>query len=190
MGRHRQPRAVQGAEGGGCRITIRAARELERAGYAIERSVDSFRVAVIPRHVEWVFSKRRQAIEAAATEHGYRSPKGMELAALRTRQAKRDVHRGVLFDAWRAEARDLGFEFRRYAARIPARSTMRPVATSVMVGQTAAVAIRPAIVARRDAQVARAAGKMAGALQTMNQSAAMPGLAVNLRQREWELDRG
>jgi hypothetical protein len=55
---------------------------------------------------------------------------------------------------------------------------------------TAAVAmIRPAIAARRDAQVAHAAGKMADALQTMNHPAAMPGLAVNLRQREWELDR-
>jgi len=165
------------------------ARELERTGYAIERSVDSFRVAAIPRHVERAFSKRRQAIEAAATEHGYRSPKGMELAALRTRQAKRDVRRDALFDAWRGEARDLGFEFKRDAARMHARSTMGPVATSVMDRHTAAVAIRPAIVARRDAQVAHAAGKIAGALQTLNQPAAMPGLAVNLRQREWELDR-
>lgn len=47
----------------------------------------------------------------------------------------------------------------------------------------------PAIVARRDAQGAHAAGKMGGALQTMNQPAAMPGLAVNLRQREGDLDR-
>jgi len=163
------------------------ARELERAGYAIDRSADSFRVAAIPHHVERAFSKRRQTIEAAATEHGYRSPKGMELAALRTRQPKRDVHRGALFNAWRAEARDLGFEFKRAVARPHARSIMRPVAISVMDQHTAAVAIRPA--ARRDAQVARAAGKMAGALQTMNQPAAMPGLAVNLRQREWELDR-
>jgi hypothetical protein len=30
---------------------------------------------------------------------------------------------------------------------------------------------------------------MSGALQAMNQPAAMPGLAVDLRQREWELDR-
>ena len=113
----------------------------------------------------------------------------MELAALRTRQGKRNVHRGALFDAWRAEARDLGFEFKRDAARLHASSNMRPAATSVMERHTAAVAIGPAIVARRDAQVAHAAGKMAGALQTMNQPAAMPGLAVNLRQREWELDR-
>lgn len=163
--------------------------ELERAGYVVERSADSFRVAAIPRPVERAFSKRRQAIEAAAAVHGYRSPKGMELAALRTRQAKRDVPRDVLFDAWRAEARDLGFEINREAARATGRSSMRPLATSVIDRHTAAGAIRPPIVARRDAQVAHAAGKMAGALQTINQPAAMPGLAVSLRQREWEFDR-
>ena len=164
------------------------ARELERAGYAIERSGDSFRVAAIPRHVERAFSKRRQAIEEAAKEHGYRSPKGMELAALRTRQAKRTVHRDALFGAWRAEARDLGFEFNRDAARLPARSTVRPVARSAMDRDTN-TAIRPAVGVRRDARVAHAAGKVAKTLQTMNQPAAMPGVAVDLRQREREADR-
>jgi conjugative relaxase-like TrwC/TraI family protein len=141
------------------------ARELERAGYAVERSADSFRVAAIPRHVERTFSKRRQAIEAAAVEHGYRSPKGMELAALRTRQAKRDVHRGALFDAWRAEAGYLGFELKRDAAGIHARSTMRPVTTSVMDRHSAAAAIRPAILPAACATCASRLATMAGALQ-------------------------
>jgi conjugative relaxase-like TrwC/TraI family protein len=78
---------------------------------------DRFRVAAIPRRVERAFSKRRQAIEAAAAQHGYRSPKGLELAALRTRRSKRDVSRDALFDAWRAEARELGFELARDAVR-------------------------------------------------------------------------
>jgi conjugative relaxase-like TrwC/TraI family protein len=165
------------------------AHELERAGYTVERSADSFRVAAIPRHVERAFSKRRQAIEAAATEHGYRSPKGMELATLRTRQAKRDVHRGKLFDGWRAEARELGLQLNREAARTTADPSVRPVATNVMDRSSAVVTVRTPILARRDAQVAHAAGKMAGALRAMNQPAAMPGLVVNLRQHEWELDR-
>jgi conjugative relaxase-like TrwC/TraI family protein len=165
------------------------AREVEHAGYAVERSADSFRVAAIPHHVERAFSKRRQAIEAAATEHGYRSPRGMELAALRTRRTKRDVDRDALFDAWRAEARGLGFELSRDATIAQARATARPVAASVIDRHTAAVAIRPATFARRDAQVAHAASRMTGALQAMSQPAAMPGLAVNLSQREWELDR-
>ena len=54
--------------------------------------------------MKWAFSKRRQAIETTATAHGYRSPKSMELAALRTRTAERGVHRNTLFDAWRAGA--------------------------------------------------------------------------------------
>jgi len=162
--------------------------ELERAGHAVERSGDNFRAAAIPPHVERAFSKRRQAIEAAAAEHGYRSPRGMELAALRTRRAKHDVERPALFELWRTEARALGFELGRDAARAQARSTMRPIAGSVIERQTVA-GIPPASLGRHDARLAHAGGKMSGALQAMNQPAAMPGLAVDLRQREWELDR-
>ena len=89
------------------------AAELEREGHAVERSGDSFRMRAIPRDIERAFSKRRQAIEAAAEAHGYKSAKGMELAALRTRRAKRDVQRDALFETWRAEARARGFEMRR-----------------------------------------------------------------------------
>ena len=78
------------------------AAELEREGHAVERSCDSFRMRTIPRDIERAFSKRRQAIEPAAETHGYKSAKGMELAALRTRRAKRDVHRDALFETWRA----------------------------------------------------------------------------------------
>ena len=85
------------------------ASELERLGYGIDRKADSFRVAGIPRTVERAFSKRRQAIETAAAKHGYQTPKGMELAALRTRQAKRTASREKLFETWRDEARALGF---------------------------------------------------------------------------------
>ena len=97
------------------------AAELERAGFRLERTTDSFRVAAIPRDVERAFSKRRQSIEAAAEAHGYQSPKGMELAALRTRQPKRDVSRERLFEGWRAEARALGFELSRADRRLGVR---------------------------------------------------------------------
>jgi conjugative relaxase-like TrwC/TraI family protein len=164
------------------------AGELQRAGYGVERSGDNVRAAAIPRDIERAFSKRRQAIEVAAAEHGYRSPRGMELAALRTRQAKRNVRRDVLFDVWRAEARALGFELGRDAGRAQARFTTRPTAASVMDRQTVA-GNPPTSFGRHDARLSHAAQKMSGALQAMNQPAAMPGLAVDLRQREWELDR-
>lgn len=86
------------------------ANSLERDGHAVERYGSSFRLKAIPRDIEQAFSKRRQAIEQAADSYGYRTAKGMELAALRTRQAKRPRTREALFDAWKQEARTLGFD--------------------------------------------------------------------------------
>lgn len=151
------------------------ARELERAGYGVECSGDTFRVAAIPRSVERMFSKRRQAIEAAAARHGYRSPRGMELAALRTRQTKREVRKDALFDVWRAEAHAAGFELKSDAARTLVRASMPSAPT------------RTQPTAQRAADLARAANQAA---QALNQPAAMPGLAVELRRREREHGRG
>ncbi|MEL6693909.1 MAG: MobF family relaxase [Pseudomonadota bacterium] len=86
------------------------ANALERDGYTVDRQGSSFRMRAIPHHIERAFSKRRQAIEEAAKAHGYRTPKGMELAALRTRQTKRPRERAALFQAWTKEARALGFK--------------------------------------------------------------------------------
>jgi hypothetical protein len=89
------------------------ASELERVGYTIDYGVEYFRVAAIPRGIERLFSKRRQAIEAAAKARGYRTAKSMELAALKTRKAKRAAPREALFEMWRADARALGYELKR-----------------------------------------------------------------------------
>ena len=101
------------------------ANELERGGHAVERFGSTFRLKAIPRDIERAFSKRRQAIEQAADTYGYRSPKGLEQAALRTRQAKRPAQRAALFDAWKQEARTLGFDLakpRLQVARAPAQA--------------------------------------------------------------------
>ena len=145
--------------------------EIERQGYGIERKVDSFRVAAIPKHVERAFSKRRQAIEAAAEAHGYRSPKGMEKAALRTRHAKRNVGRDALFDTWRAEARAMGFELGS-SHRPPNRT--RTVTTERMP----------------EPGISAAASKLAATARAIDQSAGMPGVAIGLKQREPEVERG
>ena len=71
-------------------------RYTEQSEEELKRQKDTFRVAAIPRHVERAFSKRRQAIEEAAKVHGYKTPKGMELATLRTRRPKRDAKLGEL----------------------------------------------------------------------------------------------
>jgi len=71
---------------------------------------------------------RRRAIEEAARIHGYNTPKGMELATLRTRRPKRDVRFGDLIKHWQAEAKALGFELgqSRQRIRAMAASSGRP----------------------------------------------------------------
>jgi conjugative relaxase-like TrwC/TraI family protein len=83
---------------------------LERLGHGVERQAEGFRVAAIPREIERAFSKRRQAIEEAARTHGYSTPKGMELAALRTRRPKHDGKIEELRKGWQVEAKAIGFE--------------------------------------------------------------------------------
>jgi conjugative relaxase-like TrwC/TraI family protein len=146
------------------------ATELERHGYGIERSANSFRVAGIPRHVERAFSKRREAIEAAAHRHGYRTARGMEQAALRTRQAKRTMPREHLFEAWKAEARAMGFELK------PAQQLSR---------NARAIAAIP----MPTTGISAATGKLASTARAIDQSAGMPGVTVELQQRERESER-
>ena len=100
------------------------ADELERLGWRLDRQKDDFHVAAVPRDVERAFSKRRQAIEEAARLHGYRTPKGMELATLRTRRAKREAKLDGLLQTWQAEARALRFELNRD------RQHVRPIAAA------------------------------------------------------------
>jgi conjugative relaxase-like TrwC/TraI family protein len=97
------------------------ANSLEREGIALERAAENFRVAAIPREVEHAFSKRREAITEAAKAHGYSTPRGMELATLRTRRSKEKAETRELFSAWRDEAKALGFELNH--ERIRAQST-------------------------------------------------------------------
>lgn len=110
------------------------ARTLERSGWRLEKTADAFRVAAIPPHVERAFSKRRQEIEQAAKAFGYNTPDGMELAALRTRQAKKSVPLEQRFEAWRNEARSLGFE------QAPARE--RPIQAEKFAAKVAAEVAR------------------------------------------------
>ena len=162
------------------------ATELERAGFRLERTADSFRVAAIPRDVERAFSKRRQSIEAAAEAHGYQSAKGMELAALRTRQPKRDVSRERLFDAWRSEARALGFELSRADRQMGAREVD---VRSAFVSPTPAAALSNDS-ARTEPRASAALGKLGAAARSLDQHASMPGVAVDLTQRERAARRG
>jgi conjugative relaxase-like TrwC/TraI family protein len=158
--------------------------ELERLGYGIERKPDSFRVAGIPHTVERAFSKRRQAIEAAAAKHGYQTPKGMELAALRTRQAKRTASREKLFEIWRDEARALGFVLTPTSVR---QSSVRT--QSALNSAKPPRALAPST-QQQHADAASVASKITNAARTLDQGSSMPGVAVSLKQRERDFERG
>ncbi len=65
----------------------------------------------IDRDMRRAFSKRRVAIEARMAEHGTKSRRGAEIAALATRKAKGDpLSEAQLRAAWEADAAELGLE--------------------------------------------------------------------------------
>lgn len=153
-------------------------RALERDGHAVRWQGTGFRLTAIPYNVERAFSKRRQAIEQAAETHGYRTPKGMELAALRTRQAKRPRERAALFEAWRQEARTLGFDVQQARQRAEVTPGLKASAerASAPTGSVAAVSD----------QAARLLQKIAGAARS---SEGNSSLNVSLRQKQAQRDR-
>jgi conjugative relaxase-like TrwC/TraI family protein len=150
------------------------ANRLERDGHAVERYGTNFRLKAIPRDIERAFSKRRQAIEQAADTYGYRTPKGMELAALRTRQAKRPREREALFQAWQAEARTLGFDVaraRQQQAQIGAQSQHLPTRG-------------PQVHTRSPARILPTAQQLISAIALASRaSSSMQGVQIKLRQK-------
>lgn len=143
---------------------------LERQGYAVERKGTGIRLKAIPYAVERAFSKRRQAIEQAAATHGYRTPKGMELAALRTRKTKRPREQAALFKAWAQEARALGFNLDRERQTAAAGSRLSQQSNALpQTKQTSPIG--PSI--RQMAMLAAS---------VLRSSSRMPGMAIKLRQ--------
>ena len=110
----------------------------------------------------------------------------MELAALRTRQPKRDVSREQLFEAWRTEARALGFELSRADRQMGVReANVRPA----VVSATPAATLRNGS-ARTEPRAPAVLGKLGTAARTLDRHAGMPGVAVDLSQRERAARRG
>lgn len=153
-------------------------RALERDGHAVRWQGTGFRLSAIPYPVERAFSKRRLAIEQAAETHGYRTPKGMELAALRTRQAKRPREREALFEAWKQEARTLGFDLQQARQRAEATPGLKAPATNTRAHEAA----KPAV----SHQAMRLLERIAGAARSSDSTSS---LNVRLRQKEAQRDR-
>ncbi|WP_315718274.1 MULTISPECIES: MobF family relaxase [unclassified Bradyrhizobium] len=172
------------------------ASELERQGVRLEQQKDTFRVTAIPRNVERAFSKRRQAIEEAAKVHGYSTPKGMELAALRTRRPKQDAKLSELTSHWQAEAEALGFDLGRSRDHIHATISGRSHGELPgMRGRARSPAAQPppprALAAGQPTQhhsAAQLGSRLGQVLRAMDQPAGMSGVKIKLRYREYERD--
>jgi conjugative relaxase-like TrwC/TraI family protein len=168
------------------------ASELERQGIRIERQNDTFRVAAIPRDVERAFSKRRQAIEEAARIHGYSTPKGMELATLRTRRPKRDARLGDLIKHWQAEAKALGFELGRSRQHVQtmvassSRSAGWQNASSPLRTASAPSAAAAAATITEQQRAAQLGSRLGQAIRSLDQPAGMSGVRIKIRYRERE----
>jgi hypothetical protein len=151
-------------------------------------------VAASPRHVERAFSKRRQAIEEAAKVHGYNTPKGMELATLRTRCPKRDAKLGELIEHWQTEAKALGFDLKRSRDRKRSNTSGRShVALPAGRGQArlpvAPVSPPTALGAARPTEhrsAAQLGSHLGQVLRALDQPAGMSGARIKLRYREYE----
>jgi conjugative relaxase-like TrwC/TraI family protein len=169
------------------------AGELERLGYRLDRDKEGFRVIAIPREIERAFSKRRQAIEEAARAHGYRTPRGMELATLRTRSAKRETNLEGLFKAWQTEATALGFELGRareqasLVAAAPARFDHAAGSGRVSTPSRPAQTFHSISLIQRS--VAQLGSQLGQVLRTVSQRSAMPGISLRLRRSDRERER-
>jgi conjugative relaxase-like TrwC/TraI family protein len=168
--------------------------ELERLGYRLEQDSEKLRIALVPPDVERAFSKRRAAIEEAARAHGYKTAKGMELATLRTRRAKKDMRLEGLFKTWEAEAKAMGFQLnrdRQHARQPVATSSERPRLTPIARGVNVSSPVqsvadrRPATVQRSVVELGTRLGR---ALRSQAQRSDMPGIKIRLRDSERELE--
>jgi conjugative relaxase-like TrwC/TraI family protein len=173
------------------------ASELERQGVRLERQTNTFRVTAIPRDVERAFSKRRQVIEEAARIHGYSTPRGMELATLRTRRPKRDARLGDLIRHWQAEAKALGFELGQSRQHLqtmvgsnsrprPTPSAGRQNTPSPSRSASTPSAVAAAIANTEQRRAAQLGFRLGQALRALDQPAGMSGVRIKLRYRERE----
>jgi conjugative relaxase-like TrwC/TraI family protein len=173
------------------------ARELEQQGHRLEREGDIFRVAAVPKHVERAFSKRRQAIENAASTHGYNTAKGMELAALRTRRAKENAKLSGLLNAWRSEASAMHFQLsatisRHHRAAAAQQWPERQSPTAALKQPENSIAshrLGVPIRAITSASTARLGAGVNLFLQNLRQPSGSAGIKLKLRHKDRDDER-
>jgi conjugative relaxase-like TrwC/TraI family protein len=108
---------------GGAIYRAELALSLQALGYDVERThADGrFELAGYTKEQLRGFSQRRAEIEAALKSRGFEGAKAAEIAALDTRDAKREVDRRELRRLWRDRASALGIDLARPSSRAPRR---------------------------------------------------------------------
>ena len=84
------------------------ASQMKSMGFAIEHDKDSFRLTLMPRAAEKLFSKRRNQIEQKLDEKGFNTAVASQIAALDTRHHKTEVDRSKSFLLWEDQAKTVG----------------------------------------------------------------------------------
>ena len=81
-------------------------------GYELEidAKTGTFELACVRKDVLKAFSKRRAQIEEAAKKYGYTTTKGMDEAAVRSRDKKQNIPKAQIEQNWREEFKELGFD--------------------------------------------------------------------------------
>ena len=94
------------------------AAKVKALGYELQSdpSKGTFEITAVPRSVRDDFSKRRKAILAAAKKYGYRTARGMDNAAVRSREAKHHTNQEALLRSWSEQLKDLDFRPERIIA--------------------------------------------------------------------------
>ena len=87
------------------------AAKVKAIGYELQSdpSKGTFEIISVPGSVRDGFSKRRKAILAAAKKYGYRTAKGMDDAAVRSREAKHHTNHEALLQSWSEQLKALDF---------------------------------------------------------------------------------
>jgi len=113
------------------------AANVKSLGYAIEVNAKNgtFEINSVPQHVIDGFSKRRAAILQAAKDYGYTTVKGMDNAAVRTRQAKQKTNQNALKSAWSLQMREMDFK-PEPAVQMAAKSNTVKVSEENKLNQT------------------------------------------------------
>ncbi len=113
------------------------AQELVNLGYAIEPDkTGTFRISDSPRDVEWDNSRRRQQVEAALAESGFKGGKAAEVAAKATRRGKEITDADTLRREWSERAAAFGFTPEAVDALRTYQQAAEPDPPAILAGLT------------------------------------------------------